>query len=129
MPRAIRWTVLVVLLAAVGCGGGDRPKLVGVTGKVLYKGQPLTAGSVTFHPAPGFTYNGDRPSSVLQVDGSFTLQTYPHGTGAPPGSYKVTLSSELAGRLNLTPYASAEKTPLTLEVPESGVSGHTFEVK
>lgn len=128
MRRAIWWPVLTLLLAA-GCGGGDRPKLVTVTGKVLHKGQPLTAGSVTFHPVPGVTYNGDRPSSVLQVDGSFTMQTYPHGDGAPPGSYKVTLSNELATRIKLPNYANAEKTPLKIDIPDAGVSGHTFDVK
>ena len=43
-----------LLLAAtlVGCGNQDRP-LAPVSGQVLYKGEPLTFGSVTFQPAGG----------------------------------------------------------------------------
>src|SRR5205085_2151070 len=41
----------LAVAAAVGCGG-DKPKLVPVTGKVTYKNEPVTAGTITFHPDP-----------------------------------------------------------------------------
>ena len=86
------WPVVVVLgtLMAAGCSG-DRPKLVAAAGKVTYKGQPLTAGSIIFHPDAGNSYQKDRPSSLLQLDGSFTMKTFPFGDGVPPGQYKACL--------------------------------------
>ena len=57
------------------------------------------------------------------------MRTYPFGDGVPPGSYKVTLSPELANRLKLPDYGDAAKTPWKLDVPESGVPDRTFEAK
>src|SRR5579885_3794759 len=100
MPHHLRTAaasaVLLALAAASGCG--DRPKLVTVTGKVVHKGEPLTAGSIIFHPDAGNSYQKDKPSSLLQLDGSFTMKTFPFGDGVPPGKYKVTLAPELANR-------------------------------
>jgi hypothetical protein len=110
-----------------GCGGG--PKLVSVTGKVLHNGQPLTAGSIVLHPAEGNDWQGADPSSVLQVDGSFSINTFPHGDGAPPGKYKVMLAPSLANRIGKPDHANPAKTPWTLEVPNEGVKDKVFEVK
>ena len=106
MRRLTRPAVLLALSVA-GCGGGDRPKLVTVTGKV-----PACIGE---------------RSALLRS--SFAMKTYPHGDGAPPGSYRVTLSPELANRIRLPQYADPAKTPLRIDVPDAGVKDHTFEVK
>jgi hypothetical protein len=119
--------LFLAALASFGCG--DKPKLVAVTGKVLYKGQPLTAGSIWFYPDAGNTYHGEKPSCQLALDGAFAMRTYPFGTGVPPGSYKVTLSPELANRIKLPAYATPAKTPLTLQVPDSGIRDYLIEVK
>jgi hypothetical protein len=120
--------LVLVLFAACGCGG-DKPKLVSVTGKVLHNGQPLTAGSIIFYPDAGNSYQKDKPSSLLQVDGSFTMKTYPFGDGVPLGTYKVTLAPELAARIGRPDYAKPERTPLSIVVPESGLADQVFEVK
>ena len=93
----LRWGKLVVgaamCLAAgillTGCGGTpEGQKLVRVTGKVTYKGQPLAKGRVTFMPlAPG------NSSSGAVVNGIYKLSTYKPDDGAPPGSYKVAVTS------------------------------------
>jgi hypothetical protein len=129
MRRACRCFLLTAafLLASAGCG--NRPKLVGVTGKLTHKGQALTAGSIYFHPAEGNAYQGEKPSSLLQLDGSFTMRTYPHGEGVPPGKYKVTLAPELAGRVGRPDYGKADRTPLSIDVPDAGVKDQLFEVK
>ena len=126
VSRAAALAAAVLLLAA-GCG--SRPKLVPVTGKVTHKDRALTAGAVYFHPAEGNAYQGEKPSSLLQLDGSFTMKTYPYGEGVPPGKYKVTLGPELAGRIGRPSYGKAETTPLSIDVPDSGVKDHIFEVK
>jgi hypothetical protein len=100
-----------------------------VTGKVTFKNEPLTAGSVWFAPDAGNGYAGEKPSCQLQADGSFTMRTYPHGDGVPPGEYKVLLDPALANRIKKPEYGDAAKTPLKLTVPDGGVRGHVFEVK
>lgn len=123
-------TILLAALAASvlpGCGGG--PKLAPVTGKVLYKGKGLTAGSIYLYPDEGNAWQGDRPSSVLQLDGSFTMGTHPHGPGVPPGKYKVLLGPPLASRLGKPEYASEANPPWRLEVPDEGANDVVFEVK
>jgi hypothetical protein len=118
-----------LLLTGLGCGGGDRPKLVPVTGKVVRNGQPVLPGNVVFHPEPGLSYNGDRPSCQLQTGGTFTMLTYPHGEGVPPGKYKVTLSPDLAARIKKPEYGDPAKTPWAVDVPDTGLPDHVLEVK
>ncbi|MFO0842765.1 MAG: hypothetical protein U0797_10270 [Gemmataceae bacterium] len=122
-----------VLAAAlvVGClaGCSGRPKTAPVTGRLTHKGRPLTAGSVYLHPAAGNTWAGEPPSSVLQVDGSFEMRTFPHGLGVPPGSWKVTVSPALASRVGKPELGDPARTPWTLDVPDAGLADTLFEVK
>jgi hypothetical protein len=120
---------LTAILFIAGCGGEPPPRLVPVTGKVMMDGKPLTAGSVSFHPDAGNSYQKDSPSSLLQVDGSFKMATYPFGEGVAPGKYKVTVSAELANRVSKPQFGRVDKTPWSIEVPESGLADHIFEVK
>jgi hypothetical protein len=119
----------LVLTALAMCGCGEKPKLVEVTGRVVHKGQPLTAGSIWFHPNADNPYRGEKPSCQLALDGAFVMRTYPYGEGVPPGSYKVSLSPELAKRIKLPAYGDPAKTPLKIEVPEDGIEDLVFEVK
>jgi len=125
-----RWLNPLVLaaVALAGCTGSDRPTLVPVTGAVVMDGKPLTAGAIIFHPSEGNAYMKDKPSSLLQLDGSFTMKTFPFGEGVSPGPYKVTLAPELATRIGKLDYSQPEKTPWSINVPEAGLTGQTFEV-
>lgn len=82
-------TVLVaaLALASTSCGG-SAPKLYLVTGQVLVDGQPAEGATIVFHPKNS-TPESLRPGAVVEKDGTFTLQTYPHGDGAPEGEYVV----------------------------------------
>ena len=125
-----RWfTVCLALLTLAGCTGEERPTLVPVTGYVTVDGDPVTAGSIIFHPGEGNAYMKDKPSSLLQLDGSFTMKTFPFGEGVSPGPYKVTLAPELANRVGQPEYADPKTTPWSIDVPETGVSEHDFVVK
>jgi hypothetical protein len=114
--------------ALAGCGGST-PPLVPVTGKVTHKGKALTGGSVWLHPEGATGDQKEKTSGQLQLDGTFSCRTFPHGDGATPGKYKVTLSPDLAGRIGAPAYGTTTKTPWELTVPDSGVKDHTFEVK
>jgi hypothetical protein len=127
--RPSRILVLAVGLALVCTGCASKPKTVAVTGKVMHNGKGLTAGSIWFHATSDNPWQGEKPSCQLDADGNFTMRTYPHGQGVPPGSYKVTLSPELATRIGRPEYGDASKTPLSIDVPDTGVADKVFEVK
>lgn len=103
--------------------------MVTVKGKVMMGGAGVTAGSVYFHPDSANSFQKDTPSSQLQLDGSFSIKTFPFGEGVPPGKYKVTLVPELAKRIEHPEYGDLEKTPWEITVPDSGIADHVFEVK
>lgn len=119
----------LVLVMLSGCSGEAKPELVRVTGKVVMDGKPLTAGSINFFPDSSNSYTKDNPSSLLQIDGTFTMKTFPFGDGVAPGVYKVTLAPELASRVKRPIYGKPDTTPWSIEVPKSGITDHTFEVK
>jgi hypothetical protein len=127
--RLVTRVLPAVLLALVLSGCGEKPKLVTVTGTVTHKGNPVTGGSVWFHPTDGNPYPGEKPSGQLQLDGSFAARSFPHGDGMPPGKYRVTLSPDLAGRIGKPELGNATKTPWSVDVPDAGLKGHAFEVK
>lgn len=127
MKRAMnhrRMGTLALLFCAVGCGGSDLAK---VTGTVMYKGAPVSSGTITFAAA-------DKPAAYgeLQPDGSYELMTEKPGDGATPGAYQVMVvamqdqkdllpeeRSALPAPMVPTIYTSLATTPLTAEV-ESG---------
>jgi hypothetical protein len=61
--------------------------LLPVSGRVYLGGQPLTTGTVSFHPV-GAT--GHVPTGAVDKEGRYTLSTAYH-PGAPPGRYKVVI--------------------------------------
>ena len=124
----IRLSITSATLALLA-GCGDRPTLVPATGRITHKGQPLTAGSVIFVPDSGNAWAKDNPSSLLQTDGSFTMKTFPYGDGVAPGKYKVTLDPALAGRVRQPALSKADKTPWSVEIPDSGKTGITLDAR
>lgn len=125
-----QWPYQCLLLAALwGCSDPNRPVLVPARGSVVMSGQPLTAGAIVFHPSAGNAYTQDKPSSLLQLDGSFSMKTFPFGEGVSPGTYKVTLAPELATRIGRPQYSKPETTPWSIDVPATGVADHVFEVE
>ena len=110
-----------------GCNQ-DKPKLVKVNGKIIFNGQPLTAGSINFHPDSTNIFTKDNPSSILQEDGSFTMKTFPYGDGVSPGEYKITLAPQLASRISLPNLAYPEKTNAKIIVPETGLENFILDI-
>lgn len=129
MLRARHLMPVAAALALALAACGNTPRLVPATGKVTHNGKPVTGGSIWFHPDEGNVFQGDRPSSQLQLDGSFSARTFPHGDGISPGRYRVTLSPDLAGRLGKPDLGNASKTPWSIDIREDGLKDHVFEVK
>lgn len=104
---------LALIASAVGC---KESNLAIVKGKVTYKDQPVTSGTITFFAA-------DKPSAYgdLQPDGTYTLKTDKPGDGATPGSYKVIVVA-MQDQTNLLP---EQKSPLpapTVPVKYTGLA-------
>lgn len=128
---------LAIAPTLVGCGG--EPGLAKVSGKITYKGQPVTKGWIYFTPKKGGTRAAD---SVIDSSGYYRLGTFDVGDGAYPGPYQVSIVSrgddqakptgkrakavmdeDMQGTgapLVPSKYFSAETSGLAAEVPAGG---------
>ncbi len=101
-----RYMVLVSFVAvvsiALGCSS-PKPKLATLSGKVTYKGKPVSVGAIYFHGPADELAMGN-----LQEDGTFTA------TDLPIGQVRVSLRVQDPGV-----YAQQLKAPATLEMPKS----------
>jgi hypothetical protein len=105
-----------LVFACGGCGvsSGQMSPLVPVKGKVTYKGQPVSKGTVRFEP-DGY---GRPATGRLQTDGSFALGTNKEGDGVVAGEHRVSISGfdkPLASNRALKKYGS-KNSGLTAEV-------------
>ena len=80
--------------AILGCGESeDRLERVPVSGTLLVDGKPHGRVLLQLTPNPP---DPARPvvNGYVKEDGSFTLQTYEEGDGAPPGQYEARLTMD-----------------------------------
>jgi hypothetical protein len=119
--------IVATMLASfnVGCGGSSSPfTFVPVTGKVTYEdGSPIPGGGIRiyFHSAePPKDGMHVRPGvGSLAADGSFKdITSYKFADGLSYGKYKVSLATD-ATKVPKD-YTTPDKTPLIVEVTESG---------
>lgn len=154
--RASGWCSLLGIALAVGCSKG--PKRMGptldvtpVAGTVTLDGTPLTDASLTF------VYEGAPPDGYLGCGASTDAQGHYQASstgqvGAVPGSYKVTVSKQVAadgkvvdvkegmdieqlraagGVKETIPakYTDAETTDLKVTVEKGKAEGYNLELK
>jgi hypothetical protein len=88
-------TMLILApLLLTGCGRKEPPRTKSwpAKGKLLVNGAPPERAEVTLHAKIPLKDKGGRelfPHASVAADGSFELQTYEDGDGAPPGEYVV----------------------------------------
>lgn len=140
--KLVMLTTLVgglVLLASPGCGPTG-PQMGSVSGKVTFNGKPVTKGMVTFVSSEP---NRPNATGMLQSDGSYSLNTPEHGSGALVGEYKVAVSGKDPDAYNQVvapgePMKIESSIPAKFENPDSSgltakvVSGsnmHNFDLK
>src|SRR3954470_15992050 len=77
-------TLVCILLIASGCS--TKPKTIQLSGKVIFKGDPVPAGYIAFTPD---VVNGGRGSvKVLQIkDGVYDSSKEPPDQALTPGPY------------------------------------------
>jgi hypothetical protein len=88
----IKLAIVVAMLlgCCVGCGAngsGTLPQLIPVKGKVTFKGQPVSMGSIRFEPDD----YGRPATGKLQSDGTYVLTTLKDGDGVVPGHHRVSI--------------------------------------
>jgi hypothetical protein len=119
--------IVFVGLAASLVGCSERPgweKTHPVTGKLIYKGQPVSDAEIAFFPIASDAPNSVRPKAKTNSGGQFSVWTYARGDGAPAGSYKVTVvrhqiatsKGTLVAKPNDLPARYANKSTTNLEV-------------
>jgi hypothetical protein len=79
---------LVFVCGGCGVSSGQMSPMLAVKGKVTYKGQPVSKGTVRFEP-DGY---GRPATGRLQTDGSFVLGTNKEGDGVVAGAHRVSIS-------------------------------------
>jgi len=124
--EVLGWLVSILLAAAAGCSRSDNPQTYPVTGKVTYRGQPVTSGMVMLTPEE----SGHAATGSLEKDGSFKLTTFQKDDGAVPGKYLVAVQAFPAEGAGLPGAEFAGKAP---PIPQKyfspGSSGLTVEIK
>ena len=126
MKKTTCWRELVVICTVsvlfAGCGSGNPFESVPVSGKVTYEdGSPAPVGKIFFkcleEPKDGMY---PRVASVpVQSDGTFeNVTTYKFGDGLVIGKHKVSLVGD--SKKIPKEYTTTTKTPLVIEVTESG---------
>lgn len=85
----VQFTVfyLPLFLLTIGCGG---PPSGQVSGKVTFKGERLTLGSIIFMPE---TPNSPYAQAEIAPDGSYVAMTDENGENIPLGIYRVMISA------------------------------------
>ena len=77
-------SLAAMVMALSGCGG-DGSKQTNVSGKITYKGAPVTGGTLKFYPTTG---GGAAIPGAINDDGTFAFG------GVPQGDYTVTVETE-----------------------------------
>jgi hypothetical protein len=119
----IRYSSLVILSVAIvwlaGCGGGDRPKTIPISGRVTIDGQPPgEVGRLHFTPTQAAEGYSKRPAGgAFTADGTYRVMSWEPDDGLVPGHYTVSL---MPGDLS--------KTAIPPKYRESGTSGLEVDV-
>jgi hypothetical protein len=127
MLRLNSWLVAfaaVALLVAPGSGCKRNPRVVPVSGTILYNGKPLPFGSVMFQPDKGQAAVGD-----VQSDGSFKLSSYGPDDGAVPGKHRVSVTCYDGQRPGKAGGDSLGKLLIPLKYTRLGTSELSVEIK
>jgi hypothetical protein len=87
-----RFWFLALAACLAGCGSANGLNLGKVHGKITYKGQPVTGGTILFEPDVSKGTSGPPAVGSIATDGSFALSTEESGDGAIVGFHKVAIT-------------------------------------
>ncbi len=107
--------IFAMTLVVCGCAGKNDSDRVQLTGKVSYKGNPVTGGDVTLHPmSPS---KGTPTNLKIGADGILTI------TGVDPGEYKMVINTDSVKAAGSGPAPSlpGKGSSDTVKAPPSGM--------
>lgn len=110
---------LLLAAALLGCRSEPTLKLALVRGRVSLGGKGLSHATVQLIPDEKKGTTAPTGAGLTDGDGGFEITTPPHGNGAVPGHYRVTVSN-YSGSIPQR-YADPIKTPLSIEIPAGGL--------
>jgi hypothetical protein len=127
MRLSLRASPLLVALALAGCAE-PAVRLVPVRGRATLGQKSLR--QVTIQLVPDGEKGTHAPTGVGQTDedGRFRITTPPHGEGAVPGHYKVTVVT-YTGKGVPGSYADPRSTPLRVDIPPGGLENWELKLK
>ena len=108
-------TVLTMAALTVGlasCGPSNGLNLAPVRGKVTYKGEPVTYGSISLHPDEAKGTSGPLAMGSINRDGTFILSTEVSGDGAIVGLHRVAILGLDPSPVNSKAMPTPEEDPL-----------------
>jgi hypothetical protein len=123
-PRVCPWFVALLL---AGCSG-SAVRLVPVHGRATVNKKAVAGLTIQLVPDAAKGTHAPSGGGQTDEDGRFVITTPPHGEGAVPGHYKVTVSS-YTGRGVPRSYADPRQTPLRIEVPPGGLENWELKLK
>jgi dipeptidyl aminopeptidase/acylaminoacyl peptidase len=105
----------------------DVPERSPVSGIVRVGGQPLAAGTITFHPIDS---KGRLAKGAIRY-GRYAMTTVNHEDGALPGVYKVTIeaSNDVPGPRVPAQYTNPQTTSLRCDIRRAGRTVLDFELR
>lgn len=87
--KSLPIALTIAAAALAGCGGGDVPDVVPVSGKATVGGQPLSDSELVFVPDSVASSEGRPATAYTDSEGNYTLYYKEGVAGTPPGKYKV----------------------------------------
>jgi hypothetical protein len=126
MKPSLQACFVLLLLLLAGCHSAVR--LAPVHGRATLGQKPLAR--VTIQLVPDGTQGTHGPAGAGQTDeyGSFRITTPPHGEGAVPGGYRVTVMS-YTGKGVPRSYTDPRTTPLRVEIPPGGLENWDLKLR
>jgi hypothetical protein len=126
MKRHLQTCPLLLALALAGCQSSVQ--LAPVYGKASLGQKPLARVMIQLVPDASKGTHGPAGTGETNEYGSFQITTPPHGEGAVPGHYKVTVTS-LGGEYVPPSYADPRTTPLRVDIPAGGLKNWDLKLE
>lgn len=118
----------LILLLITGCSGEGANGPAPVAGKISYRGQPVTRGTIVFAPDPLRGGEGDPVRTSIQPDGRYQMPGADK-QGVAPGWYRVTVAAVDMGPIDPGSPILVPRSLLPEKYRDPELSGLSCEVK
>ena len=130
IPVGVGTAVVTAAIALLVWPSGEPPKPVAVAGRVTWRGNPVSGGTIVFAPDYRKGHTGGLGMAVIDYQGHYEIQTDGQ-PGLKPGWYAVTVAPPGAASPSGWPYKyhPPESSGLTCEVKPGGNPAFDFNLE